>query len=183
MAVVKFYEDVFGMTEMLHFTDEADLDRVLRADVEGRHQRQRPREVPDQRARRGESASRRSTSTSSSTAAPARSTSPSPRDIVKTVTDDARARDPVPDRARTYYDDVPERIGEIEESLEDLRRLGILVDRDDEATCRIFTKPVGDRPTMFFQVIERHGARGFGGAEALFEAIEREQELRGTCKP
>ena len=82
-----------------------------------------------------------------------------------------------------YYDDVPERIGEIEESLEDLRRLGILIDRDDEGyMLQIFTKPIGDRPTMFFEVIERHGARGFGEGnfKALFEAIEREQERRGN---
>ena len=83
----------------------------------------------------------------------------------------------------TYYDDVPERVGEIEEDLEDLRRLGILVDRDDEGyLLQIFTKPIGDRPTMFFEVIERHGARGFGEGnfKALFEAIEREQERRGN---
>ena len=78
---------------------------------------------------------------------------------------------------------MPERIGEIEEDLEDLRRLGILVDRDDEGyLLQIFTKPIGDRPTMFFEVIERHGARGFGDGnfKALFEAIEREQERRGN---
>ena len=83
----------------------------------------------------------------------------------------------------TYYDDIPERIGEIKESLEDLRRLGILVDRDDEGyLLQIFTKPIGDRPTMFYEVIERHGARGFGEGnfKALFEAIEREQERRGN---
>ena len=83
----------------------------------------------------------------------------------------------------TYYDDVPERIGTIEESLEDLRRLGILIDRDDEGyMLQIFSKPVGDRPTMFFEVIERHGARGFGEGnfKALFEAIEREQDKRGN---
>jgi 4-hydroxyphenylpyruvate dioxygenase len=82
-----------------------------------------------------------------------------------------------------YYQEVPGRIGEIEEDLEDLRRLGILVDRDDEGyLLQIFTKPIGDRPTMFFEVIERHGARGFGEGnfKALFEAIEREQELRGN---
>ena len=78
---------------------------------------------------------------------------------------------------------MPERVGEIEEDLEDLRRLGILVDRDDEGyMLQIFTKPIGDRPTMFLEVIERHGARGFGEGnfKALFEAIEREQELRGN---
>ena len=83
----------------------------------------------------------------------------------------------------SYYDDVPGRVGEIAESLEDLRRLGILVDRDDEGyLLQIFTKPVGDRPTVFFEIIERHGSRGFGEGnfKALFEAIEREQERRGN---
>ncbi len=71
----------------------------------------------------------------------------------------------------------------IEEDIADLRRLGILVDRDDEGyLLQIFTKPVGDRPTVFFEIIERHGSRGFGEGnfKALFEAIEREQELRGN---
>ena len=83
----------------------------------------------------------------------------------------------------SYYDDVPGRIGEIEEDLADLRRLGILVDRDDEGyLLQIFTKPVGDRPTVFFEIIERHGSRGFGEGnfKALFQAIEREQERRGN---
>jgi 4-hydroxyphenylpyruvate dioxygenase len=83
----------------------------------------------------------------------------------------------------SYYDGVPARIGEIDQSIDDLRRLGILVDRDDEGyLLQIFTKPLGDRPTIFFEIIERHGARGFGEGnfKALFEAIEREQELRGN---
>jgi 4-hydroxyphenylpyruvate dioxygenase len=83
----------------------------------------------------------------------------------------------------SYYAGVPERIGEISESLDDLRRLGILVDRDDEGyLLQIFTKPLGDRPTIFFEIIERHGARGVGEGnfKALFEAIEREQALRGN---
>jgi 4-hydroxyphenylpyruvate dioxygenase len=105
------------------------------------------------------------------------------RDIVKTVeTLQARGMEflRTPD---AYYDEVPERIGHIDEDLEDLRRLGILADRDDEGyLLQIFTKPIGDRPTMFLEVIERHGARGFGDGnfKALFEAIEREQELRGN---
>jgi 4-hydroxyphenylpyruvate dioxygenase len=75
------------------------------------------------------------------------------------------------------------RVPEVIEQLADLREQGILVDRDDEGyLLQIFTKPVGDRPTMFFEVIERHGARGFGDGnfKALFEAIEREQERRGN---
>ena len=78
---------------------------------------------------------------------------------------------------------MPERVGKIAEDLTDLRRLGILVDRDDEGyLLQVFSKPVGDRPTMFLEVIERHGARSFGEGnfKALFEAIEREQALRGN---
>jgi 4-hydroxyphenylpyruvate dioxygenase len=82
-----------------------------------------------------------------------------------------------------YYDDVGDRVGEIAESYDDLRRLAILADRDDEGyLLQIFTKTAQDRPTLFFEVIERHGARGFGDGnfKALFEAIEREQALRGN---
>ncbi|MFN4260206.1 MAG: 4-hydroxyphenylpyruvate dioxygenase [Gemmataceae bacterium] len=84
---------------------------------------------------------------------------------------------------RTYYDVLPERVGAIAENIEDLAELGILVDRDDEGyLLQIFTKPVADRPTVFFEIIQRHGSRSFGKGnfKALFEAIEREQELRGT---
>jgi 4-hydroxyphenylpyruvate dioxygenase len=84
---------------------------------------------------------------------------------------------------RAYYDALPERVGPIKESIDDLAELGILVDRDDEGyLLQIFTKPVADRPTLFFEVIERHGSRSFGKGnfKALFEAIEREQALRGT---
>src|ERR687886_681866 len=83
----------------------------------------------------------------------------------------------------TYYEDAFERVGEISESWEDLRRLRILVDRDEDGyLLQIFTKTAQDRPTLFFEVIERHGARGFGEGnfKALFEAIEREQALRGN---
>lgn len=83
----------------------------------------------------------------------------------------------------TYYDDLKERVGEIEEPLEDLKKLHILVDRDEEGyLLQIFTKPVQDRPTVFYEIIERKGARSFGKGnfKALFEAIEREQALRGN---
>jgi len=86
----------------------------------------------------------------------------------------------VPD---TYYDDLIERVGEIDEDVEVLRKRGILVDRDDEGyLLQLFTKPVVDRPTMFFEIIQRKGAKSFGKGnfKALFEAIEREQEVRGT---
>ena len=83
----------------------------------------------------------------------------------------------------TYYDTVLDRVGEIDEDLAPLRQLGILIDRDDEGyLLQIFTKPVVDRPTMFFEIIQRKGAKSFGKGnfKALFEAIEREQETRGT---
>ncbi|MEQ8714558.1 MAG: 4-hydroxyphenylpyruvate dioxygenase, partial [Cyclobacteriaceae bacterium] len=82
-----------------------------------------------------------------------------------------------------YYDTVMDRVGEIDEDLEPLKELGILIDRDDEGyLLQIFTKPVEPRPTMFFEIIQRKGAKSFGKGnfKALFEAIEREQELRGT---
>ncbi|MDC6351008.1 4-hydroxyphenylpyruvate dioxygenase [Zeaxanthinibacter sp. PT1] len=83
----------------------------------------------------------------------------------------------------TYYEDVLDRVGEIDENLEPLRELGILIDRDDEGyLLQIFTKPILDRPTMFIEIIQRKGAKSFGKGnfKALFEAIEREQESRGT---
>lgn len=83
----------------------------------------------------------------------------------------------------TYYDDLLDRVGSIDEDLDPLRELGILVDRDDEGyLLQIFTRPVGPRPTLFFEIIQRKGAKSFGKGnfKALFEAIEREQELRGT---
>jgi len=86
----------------------------------------------------------------------------------------------VPD---TYYDDVLDRVGEIEENLEDLKKLNILVDRDpDGYLLQIFTKPVEDRPTLFYEIIQRKGAQSFGKGnfKALFESIEREQEIRGN---
>ncbi|MBX9680940.1 MAG: 4-hydroxyphenylpyruvate dioxygenase [Gemmataceae bacterium] len=84
---------------------------------------------------------------------------------------------------KAYYDTLSERIGKIEEDLDELADLGILVDRDDEGyMLQIFTKPVQDRPTLFFEIIQRAGAKSFGKGnfKALFEAIEREQALRGT---
>ena len=84
---------------------------------------------------------------------------------------------------RAYYEALPDRVGSIDENLEALQHLGILVDRDDEGyLLQIFTKPVQDRPTVFYEVIQRKGSRGFGKGnfKALFEAIEREQALRGN---
>jgi 4-hydroxyphenylpyruvate dioxygenase len=180
---VKFYEDVFGMTEMLHFSDEAIsteysalMSKVV-TDGNGRVK------FPINEPAEGKRKSQIDEYLEFYGGPGAQHIAVATRDIVRTVT---LLRDrgveflSIPE---TYYEDVPERIGEIEESLDDLRRLGILVDRDDEGyMLQIFTKPVGDRPTIFFEVIERHGARGFGEGnfKALFEAIEREQDKRGN---
>jgi 4-hydroxyphenylpyruvate dioxygenase len=83
----------------------------------------------------------------------------------------------------TYYEELEDRVGKIDEPIDKLAELGILVDRDDEGyLLQIFTKPVVDRPTLFYEIIQRKGARGFGKGnfKALFEAIEREQDLRGN---
>lgn len=83
----------------------------------------------------------------------------------------------------SYYDDLLDRVGTIDEDLEPLKELGILVDRDDEGyLLQIFSKPVQDRPTVFFEIIQRKGAKSFGKGnfKALFEAIEREQDARGN---
>lgn len=83
----------------------------------------------------------------------------------------------------TYYEELPRRVGAIEESVQQVRELGVLVDRDQDGyLLQLFTKPVEDRPTVFFEIIQRKGSRGFGKGnfKALFEAIEREQALRGN---
>jgi 4-hydroxyphenylpyruvate dioxygenase len=83
----------------------------------------------------------------------------------------------------TYYDDLQKRVGRIDEDVESLAKLGILIDRDpDGYLLQIFTRPVEDRPTVFFEIIQRKGAKSFGAGnfKALFEAIEREQGLRGN---
>jgi 4-hydroxyphenylpyruvate dioxygenase len=86
----------------------------------------------------------------------------------------------VPD---TYYETVSERVGIIEEDLKTLQKLGVLIDRDEEGyLLQLFTKPVEDRPTVFYEIIQRKGAKSFGKGnfKALFESIEREQAKRGT---
>jgi 4-hydroxyphenylpyruvate dioxygenase len=105
------------------------------------------------------------------------------KDIVKTVTDLQNRGVEFLKVPSSYYDDLIDRVGHIDEDLSPLKELGILVDRDNEGyLLQIFTKPVEDRPTLFFEIIQRKGAKSFGKGnfKALFEAIEREQELRGN---
>ena len=180
---VRYYERVFGMTEMIHFSDEdisteysALMSKVV-TDGSGRIK------FPINEPAEGKKKSQIDEYLDFYRGPGVQHIALSSTNIVRTV-DDLKARGveflAIPD---SYYHEVPERVGEIEEDLADLSRLGILVDRDDEGyLLQIFSKPVGDRPTMFFEVIERHGARGFGDGnfKALFEALEREQDRRGN---
>jgi 4-hydroxyphenylpyruvate dioxygenase len=180
---VKYYEDVFGMRELQRFTDadisteySALMSKVV-ADGNGRVK------FPLNEPAEGRRKSQIDEFLEFYGGPGAQHIAVATRDIVRTVeTMKARGIEFLLTPG-AYYDDVPTRVGKIEEDIEDLRRLGILVDHDDEGyLLQIFAKPLGDRPTIFIEIIERHGARGFGDGnfKALFEAIEREQELRGN---
>lgn len=106
------------------------------------------------------------------------------KDIIKTVIElKSRGVEFLSAPPEAYYEMLPERVGSINEDVAKIQKLGILVDRDEEGyLLQIFTKPVEDRPTLFFEIIERHGAQSFGAGnfKALFESIEREQAKRGN---
>ena len=180
---VAFYEQVFGMTEMIHFSDDdisteysALMSKVM-TDGQGKVK------FPINEPAEGKRKSQIDEYLEFNEGPGAQHIALQSSNIVKTV--EALQRRGVmflttPD---AYYEDTPGRVGEIDESWDDLRRLKILADRDDDGyLLQIFTKTAQDRPTLFFEVIERHGARGFGDGnfKALFEAIEREQALRGN---
>jgi 4-hydroxyphenylpyruvate dioxygenase len=180
---VRYYERVFGMTEMIHFSDEAIsteysalMSKVV-TDGSGRVK------FPINEPAQGKRKSQIEEYIDFYRGAGAQHIAVSTTDIVGTVEELSKRGVRFLAIPESYYADVPERIGEIDEDVADLRRLGILVDRDDEGyLLQIFSSPVGDRPTVFFELIQRHGARGFGEGnfKALFEAIEREQERRGN---
>jgi 4-hydroxyphenylpyruvate dioxygenase len=180
---VHYYERVFGMTEMIHFSDEAIsteysalMSKVV-TDGSGRIK------FPINEPATGKRKSQIEEYLDFYRGPGVQHIAVSTTDIVYAVTELTRRGVeflPIPE---SYYLGVPERIGEISEDVEDLKRLGILIDRDDEGyLLQIFGKAVGDRPTVFFELIERHGARGFGEGnfKALFEALEREQDRRGN---
>jgi 4-hydroxyphenylpyruvate dioxygenase len=180
---VHFYERVFGMTEMLHFSDEAistEYSALMSKVVSNGNGRIKfPINEPAEAKRK----SQIDEYLDYYEGAGAQHLAVATRDIVATVKT-LRSRGveflTIPD---SYYDEVPARVPAVAGQIADLRAQGILVDQDDEGyLLQIFTKPVGDRPTVFFEIIERHGARGFGEGnfKALFEAIEREQDRRGN---
>jgi 4-hydroxyphenylpyruvate dioxygenase len=180
---VAYYERVFGFTEMIRFSDEdisteysALMSKVM---ADGRGRIKFPINEPAEGQRKSQIEEFLEFYGG-----------PGVQHIALATTDIVAAVRTLQDRGvrflRTpdsYYQELPERIGEIDEDLADLNELGILADRDDEGyLLQIFGKPLADRPTLFIEVIERHGARGFGEGnfKALFEAIEREQERRGN---
>jgi 4-hydroxyphenylpyruvate dioxygenase len=180
---VKYYEDVFGMVELIHFSDEAISTEysalMSKVVTTGNGRIKFPINEPAEGLRKSQIDEYLEFYEGPGAQHIALST----RDIVKTVTALSEHGVEFLRTPDSYYDELPDRVGEIAESADDLRRLGILVDRDDEGyLLQVFTKPLGDRPTIFFELIERHGARGFGEGnfKALFEAIEREQAARGN---
>jgi 4-hydroxyphenylpyruvate dioxygenase len=180
---VSYYEKVFGMTEMMHFTDEAistEYSALMSKVVTNGDGRVK---FPINEPAEGKKKSQIDEYLEFYEGPGAQHIALTTTDIVAAVTELRKRGIRFLNTPETYYEEVPERVGEINERLEDLSRLGILVDRDDEGyLLQIFTAPLGDRPTIFFEIIERHGARGFGDGnfKALFEAIEREQEKRGN---
>jgi 4-hydroxyphenylpyruvate dioxygenase len=180
---VEYYERVFGMTEMIHFSDEdisteysALMSKVM-ADGEGKIK------FPINEPAEGKRKSQIEEYIEFYGGAGAQHIALATTNIVEAV-EALKERGMIfLDTPDAYYEDVSERVGEIDEDYADLRRHKILADRDDDGyLLQIFTKTAQDRPTVFFEVIERHGARGFGDGnfKALFEAIEREQALRGN---
>jgi 4-hydroxyphenylpyruvate dioxygenase len=180
---VAYYERVFGFTEMIRFTDQdisteysALMSKVM-ADGKGRIK------FPINEPAEGKRKSQIEEYLEFYGGPGVQHIALSTTDIVATVRALREHGVGFLMTPSSYYEELPERIGEIDENLADLGELGILADRDDEGyLLQIFTKPLSDRPTLFLEVIERHGARGFGEGnfKALFEAIEREQERRGN---
>ena len=180
---VEFYERTMGFTNIIHFADEqihteysALMSKVM-ADGEGKIK------FPINEPAEGKRKSQIEEYLEYFGGPGVQHVALQSEDIVRTVEtleDQGIVFLSTPD---AYYEDVGDRVGEIGEDWGDLRRLRILADRDEDGyLLQIFTKTAQDRPTLFFEVIERHGARGFGEGnfKALFEAIEREQALRGN---
>src|SRR6266852_5199413 len=180
---VDYYERALGFTELIHFSDEAihteysALMSKVMTDGEGKIKF--PINEPAEGKRKSQIEEYLDYYGSPGVQHVAMQT----EDIVATVEALKERGIRFLETPEAYYDEVADRVGEIGEDYDDLRRLGILADRDEEGyLLQIFTRTAQDRPTLFFEVIERHGARGFGEGnfKALFESIEREQALRGN---
>jgi 4-hydroxyphenylpyruvate dioxygenase len=180
---VQFYERIMGFTELRHFSDEeisTEYSALMSKVVwDGVGKIKLPINEPAEGKRKSQIEEYLEYYGSPGVQHIAMTT----EDIVATV-EAMRANGidflRVPD---TYYDEAKERVPEIAEQIDGLQRNGILVDKDEDGyLLQIFSKNVQDRPTVFYEVIERHGAKGFGAGnfKALFEAIEREQDARGN---
>jgi 4-hydroxyphenylpyruvate dioxygenase len=180
---VEFYERVFGMTNIIHFGDDqiqteysALMSKVM-ADGSGKIK------FPINEPAEGKRKSQIDEYLEFNEGAGVQHIALQTSSIVRTI-ETLKGRGVLfLDTPETYYEEVEARVGAIEEDYDDLKRLRILADRDDDGyLLQIFTKTAQDRPTLFFEVIERHGATTFGEGnfKALFESIEREQALRGN---
>ncbi|MBA2460824.1 MAG: 4-hydroxyphenylpyruvate dioxygenase [Actinobacteria bacterium] len=180
---VEFYERAFGMTNIVHFGDDqiqteysALMSKVM---ADGAGKIKFPINEPAEGKRKSQIEEYLEFNGSPGVQHIALQTT----DIVRTIETLKERGVLFLDTPETYYDEVEARVGTIEEDYSDLERLRILADRDDDGyLLQIFTKTAQDRPTLFFEVIERHGATTFGEGnfKALFESIEREQALRGN---
>jgi 4-hydroxyphenylpyruvate dioxygenase len=180
---VEFYERVFGMTNILHFGDEqihteysALMSKVM-SDGSGKIK------FPINEPAEGKRKSQIEEYIEFYGGPGAQHIAMASTNIVATVEAMKERGMLFLDTPDAYYEEAPERVGDIDEDYAELRQHKVLVDRDEDGyLLQIFTKTAQDRPTLFFEVIERHGARGFGDGnfKALFEAIEREQALRGN---
>lgn len=182
-AWVRFYHDVMGFRQLIHFSDQdigTEYSALMSKVMEGGGGRIK---FPINEPAEGKRKSQIEEFLDYYHAPGVQHIAMATGDILETVRQlKARGVDflRVPDE---YYDIAPARVGAIDESFEALRELGILVDRDDEGyLLQVFSRPIQDRPTSFIEVIERHGSRGFGKGnfKALFEALELEQEKRGN---
>jgi 4-hydroxyphenylpyruvate dioxygenase len=180
---VGFYERCLGFTELLHFTDEAihtEYSALMSKVMTGGEGKIKfPINEPAEGKRKSQIEEYLEYFGGPGVQHVALATT----DIVSTVEALGDRGIRFLETPDAYYEDLGERVGEIGEDYGDLRRLRILADRDEDGyLLQVFTKTAQDRPTLFFEVIERHGARGFGEGnfKALFEAIEREQALRGN---
>jgi 4-hydroxyphenylpyruvate dioxygenase len=182
-AWVKFYEDVLGFTNILTFDDKtinteysALMSKVM-ANGNGRIK------FPINEPAEGKKKSQIDEYLEFYDGPGVQHIAIATDDIIKTVRDLKSRGVEFLKVPATYYESVPSRVGKIDEDIAPLQELGILVDRDDEGyLLQIFTRPVEDRPTLFYEIIQRKGAKSFGAGnfKALFEAIEREQALRGN---
>jgi 4-hydroxyphenylpyruvate dioxygenase len=180
---VGFYERVLGFENMIHFTEEninteysALMSKVM---ADGERKIKFPINEPAEGRRKSQIQEYLDYNDGPGVQHVAMQSA----DIVRTVESLREHGVLVLKTPEAYYEDLPARVGVIEQDFADLERLGILADRDEDGyLLQIFTRNAQDRPTLFFEVIERHGAQGFGEGNfrALFEAIEREQALRGN---